>query len=207
MALRSAVHQVQDANVEGGTRMKRQLALGATSGLLVLAAGCSTASHNSGGQGGGSSLPSVTATPGGNSGGRSGGHSTSTTSATAPSGNSTSTTQFGTTKVKGTTALSQEGVGSLTTRLFTISSGSSWDVAWSYDCPGSISNSGGIPTSNFFYQVYKGGTKDAKDAGAGGVAASNQGTSNFSDSGTFSIHIGAQPSCAWSVKAIILPSS
>jgi hypothetical protein len=129
--------------------------------------------------------------------------STTTPSTTHPS---TSTTLFGSTNIKGTTVFSQEAAGTLKTRSFTVPTGAKqWDLAWSYDCPGAAPHSV-VPLQNFVVVVYKGRAKDTKDTGTQGALASGTGTEHYTDSGTFSLQVGAQPSCSWSLKAII-PSS
>ena len=128
---------------------------------------------------------------------------TTTTPSTTPP--STGTTLFGSTTVKGTTIFSQEDAGDLTTSVFTVPrSAKHWDLAWSYDCPGAAANSVG-PLQNFVFAVYKGRSKDTKDAGAPQAAASGTGTDHYSDTGTFTFHVGARQTCTWSLKAI-LPS-
>jgi hypothetical protein len=116
----------------------------------------------------------------------------------------TSTTLFGSTNIKGITVFSQQGVGNATTNLFNVPiSTTQWDLAWSYDCPGA---SAGALGSNFVFEVFRDNTKDTKDGGAAGTAATGRGTEHYTDTGAFSIHVGAQSSCVWAFSAI-LPGS
>ena len=79
-----------------------------------------------------------------------------------------------------------------------------WDLAWSYDCPGA--SAGGATLSDFVFEIYKDNAKDTKDGGAAGTAATGRGTEHYTDTGAFSIHVGAQSSCVWAFSAI-LPGS
>jgi len=175
--------------------MRRHVALGTTSALLLLAAGCSSGPKSS-------STTTSTST------------STSTSvTTTAPSQttvatsvpSSSSTTLFGSTNIKGTTVLSQQGESDVTSDLFTIPSGTSkWDLAWSYECSGAAT--GGLAFSNVVYIVYKGDSVDKKDPVVSSAQASDQGTKSYTDSGDFTIHVTARLTCTWSMK-VIIPSS
>jgi hypothetical protein len=172
--------------------MKRLLALGTASAVLLLGAGCTSGSpHSSNNHESGSSstTTSPTTTP-----------TTTTVPTSVPS--SSSTTLFGSTNVKGNRVLSQQGEGNVVSNVFTIPDGSKWDLAWSYQCSGAVS--GGLAFSNVIFIVYKGDSIDRKDAVASGAAASLQGTQHYSDSGDFTIHVSARLGCTWSMKAIIL---
>jgi hypothetical protein len=106
--------------------------------------------------------------------------------------------------VAGTTIFSQQGQGNQTTGLFTVPSGTrQWDLAWSFDCPPGSSNPAGFGLGNFSLQVYKGASKDSKDPGATGSGASGQGAQRYSDSGTFSVQVGALLYCTWTLSAVL----
>jgi hypothetical protein len=91
----------------------------------------------------------------------------------------------------------------VTTNVFTVPAGTThWDLAWSYDCPGAVVQ-GVSAIYNFAAAVFEGDQGDSKDAPVTGTAASDNGTESYSDSGVFSLHVGAQEGCTWSVKAII----
>jgi hypothetical protein len=81
-----------------------------------------------------------------------------------------------------------------------------WDLVWTYSCPGASGSNFGVNLGNFVLLVYKGRTHDTHDPGATDNAATGQGTQHYSDTGAFSLHVGAKTGCAWTVNAIV-PSS
>jgi hypothetical protein len=185
--------------------MKGRLALGTAALLSVLGAGCSSSPHAAAHHGTTTSSTTATTKPAKTSVPPSSTPPTTPTtlSSTSTTLSSTSTTLFGTPQVAGTKIFSQVGEGDGTSRQFTIPGGTKqWDLAWEYDCPGS-NNRGNFTFGNFDFSVYKGRTRDKKDSGTGGGQATLQGTQHYTDTGTFSIHVGSQPTCTWSLTALV----
>jgi len=168
--------------------MKRRLALGTASALAVVTGACSSVTHND-------TAPKESST------------STSavvSVTTTVPSSTQpvTSTTAFGSTDIRGINLLSQVGEGHTTTRSFVVPTGTKqWDLAWSYVCPGKVPS--GSLYYNFAFEVYRGSSLDTKDTTARGSAATGQGTQRYTDSGRFSLHVGAQEGCTWAFHVII----
>ena len=182
--------------------MKRRWLLGAGCALALLVAGCSGGSSSGSGNGGSgnvSSLPSVTVAKGSQAAGKRG---RTTTTTAAPSGPST-TIAFNSSPIKGMTVLSQVGVGNGTSRLFLVPTrASQWDLTLDYSCPG-VPPANTLNLANFTYVVYKNGSIDRKDGGGGGSEKDESGTEQYSDSGDFEVHVGAQSACVWSLNAVV----
>jgi hypothetical protein len=171
--------------------MKRRLVLGAVSVLAVVIAACSSGPHVSSGTEPTSTTSTTTTVA-------------SVTTTTVPTSTPpvTPTTVFGSTDIKGITLLSQISEGNTTTRHFTVAAGTKqWDVAWSYDCPGAAPK--GSLYYNFALDVYRGSALDTKDAAVATPDATGQGTQSYTDTGTFSLHLGAQEGCTWAYHVIV----
>jgi hypothetical protein len=102
--------------------------------------------------------------------------------------------------------MNQQGTGDGVTNLFTISSSTAhWDLSWSYSCPGTnaTATTSDIGLGEFLFVVYRYNSEDTSDHGAGGDGYNAQGTQQYSDTGSFTIHVGAQTTCVWDLIAVI----
>lgn len=156
--------------------MKVRISLVMATAIALLGAGCSQSKSP---QGSGSDQPSSTTIS-----------ATGSTSAAQP---------------RESTLLDRQGSGTTTTGSFNVPSGTrDWDLIWSFSCPPSANQSSGlVKLGNFAVLVYKGTTQDTGDRGVVQGGLTGNGTEHYSDSGTFSLHIGSPVSCTWAVKVAV----
>ena len=133
----------------------------------------------------------------------------STTGADAAHRTATTTTSSGDVSSNGTAGadgalLDVQGTGYSNTGTFVVpSSASGWLLTWSYTCPASASSGGLVSIGHFVVAVYAGSNRDVKDAPITEATLSGQGSQRYSDTGTFSLHVGATTGCTWSIKVTL----
>lgn len=145
----------------------------------------------------GGTSSSTTSTTSAGSGSRSGSGSSPTTT----SGSSRGSTPGSTAASSGSQIYTQQGNGYANTSSFTVPSGpSGWVLQWSYACPaGGTVTTGPGSIGYFVVAAFKGSKEDTKDSPVVGTALSGSGSKTYTDTGTFSLHIGAQNPCNWTV--------